>query len=126
MPEVLLSGNAVMVWVTRNVKLLLEWVTVPIFVIALQLPQGAALYWLVSSLTTLAQVRSIRPMHVLINYQSSYCHYEMNASCITARPLEAHGGLYNASMLCKSSAPAQAVPGLLVLKLRQFSGSASL
>ena len=61
MPEVLLSGNAVMVWVTRNVKLLLEWVTVPIFVIALQLPQGAALYWLVSSLSALAQVRSLGP-----------------------------------------------------------------
>lgn len=52
------AGNTVMVWVMGNVKLLLEWLTVPLFIIALQLPQGAALYWLVSSLTALAQVLS--------------------------------------------------------------------
>ena len=50
------EGSAVMVWVMGNVKLLLEWLTIPLFIIALQLPQGAALYWLVSSLTALAQV----------------------------------------------------------------------
>jgi len=44
-------------WVMGNVKLVLEWVTVPLFIIALQLPQGAVLYWLASSLTALAQVR---------------------------------------------------------------------
>ncbi|KAL0046699.1 hypothetical protein WJX82_007754 [Trebouxia sp. C0006] len=49
------QGNAVMRWVMGNVKLLLEWVTVPLFIIALQLPQGAVLYWLASSLTALAQ-----------------------------------------------------------------------
>jgi len=53
------AGNAVMRWVMWNVKLLLEWVTVPIFIIALQLPQGAVLYWLASSLTALAQVRCL-------------------------------------------------------------------
>lgn len=42
-------------WVMVNVKLLLEWVTIPLFIIALQLPQGAVLYWLASSLTALAQ-----------------------------------------------------------------------
>lgn len=54
-------GSAVMVWVMGNVKLLLEWLTVPLFIIALQLPQGAALYWLVSSLTALAQVLFLFP-----------------------------------------------------------------
>ena len=49
-------GSAVMAWVMGNVKLLLEWLTIPLFIIALQLPQGAALYWLVSSLAALAQV----------------------------------------------------------------------
>ncbi|DBA80543.1 hypothetical protein WJX77_009280 [Trebouxia sp. C0004] len=49
------QGNAVMRWVMGNVKLLLQWVTVPLFIIALQLPQGAVLYWLASSLTALAQ-----------------------------------------------------------------------
>ncbi|KAL3155998.1 hypothetical protein ABBQ32_012987 [Trebouxia sp. C0010 RCD-2024] len=48
-------GSAVMVWVMGNIRLLLEWLTVPLFIIALQLPQGAVLYWLVSSLTALAQ-----------------------------------------------------------------------
>ena len=42
-----------------NVKLLLEWVTIPLFILALQLPQGAVLYWLASSLTALAQVRCV-------------------------------------------------------------------
>lgn len=51
-----------MVWVMGNVGLLLEWLTVPLFIIALQLPQGAVLYWLVSSLTALAQVPSC-PAH---------------------------------------------------------------
>lgn len=50
------AGSAVMVWVMGNIRLLLEWLTVPLFIIALQLPQGAVLYWLVSSLTALAQV----------------------------------------------------------------------
>ena len=68
MPVVVLSGSAVMVWVMRNVKLLLEWVTVPIFIIALQLPQGAALYWLASSTTALAQVRPIVPADLLLSY----------------------------------------------------------
>ncbi|KAL0024349.1 hypothetical protein WJX79_002004 [Trebouxia sp. C0005] len=49
------QGNAVMRWVMGNVKLLLEWVTIPLFFVALQLPQGAVLYWLASSLTALAQ-----------------------------------------------------------------------
>ncbi len=45
-----------MPWMMGNVKLVLEWVTIPIFIIALQLPQGAVLYWLTSSLSALAQV----------------------------------------------------------------------
>ena len=51
-----MAGSGVTKWVMGNLKLLLEWLTVPIFVIALQLPQGAVWYWLSSSLTALAQV----------------------------------------------------------------------
>lgn len=51
-----IAGNTVMVWVMAWVKLVLEWVTVPLFVIALQLPQGAVWYWLTSSLSAMAQV----------------------------------------------------------------------
>ena len=53
----LAAGNAVLHWVMGHVKLFMEWVTIPVFIIALQLPQGAVLYWLASSLTALAQVR---------------------------------------------------------------------
>ena len=51
-----------------NVKLVLEWLIGPIFIIALQLPQGAVLYWLVSSLTALAQVNFCSP--IIMHYSS--------------------------------------------------------
>ena len=66
-------GSAVMVWVMGNVKLLLEWLTVPLFIIALQLPQGAALYWLVSSLTALAQVLFLFPPFMEMEHSCSVC-----------------------------------------------------
>ena len=50
------AGSDVLHWVMGNLKLLLEWITIPIFVIALQLPQGAVWYWLTSSCAALAQV----------------------------------------------------------------------
>ena len=60
-------------WVMGNVKLLLEWVTVPIFIIALQLPQGAVLYWLASSLTALAQVGTTSSVTVQAATGSLFC-----------------------------------------------------
>ena len=65
------AGNAVMRWVMGNVKLLLEWVTVPVFIIALQLPQGAVLYWLASSLTALAQVGTM--FYCIVQPVSVHC-----------------------------------------------------
>ena len=50
------AGSGVMQWVMGNVKLALEWLTIPLFVIALQLPLGAVWYWLSSTLTAMLQV----------------------------------------------------------------------
>ncbi|KAK9816818.1 hypothetical protein WJX72_005353 [[Myrmecia] bisecta] len=47
-------------WLAGNMRLLLEWLTVPMFVVALQLPHGALLYWLTSGLTSLAQSAALR------------------------------------------------------------------
>ncbi len=61
-----------------NVKLLLEWVTVPLFIIALQLPQGAVLYWLASSLTALAQVRCVSSLPL---FPVIPCHCLLSLLC---------------------------------------------
>ena len=52
----LCAGKNALARAEATLKLALEWLTVPIFVIALQLPQGAVLYWLTSSSLTLMQV----------------------------------------------------------------------
>ena len=39
------------------VKLVLEWLVVPLFLVALQLPQAVLVYWCTSSAVALAQVR---------------------------------------------------------------------
>ena len=72
-----------MLWMMGNVKLLLEWFTVPLFIIAVQLPQGAALYWLVSSLTALAQVLLTLPP---IHETASFSLYTLSGKMTPAEP----------------------------------------
>lgn len=50
-------ASALRQWALSHLRIALEWATVPLFVIALQLPQGAVLYWAASSSFALLQVR---------------------------------------------------------------------
>ena len=47
-------------WVSGKVRLLLEWVTLPLLLTAMQLPHGAVIYWLSSSSLALAQHLALR------------------------------------------------------------------
>lgn len=47
-------------WVSGKLRLLLEWVTLPLLLTAMQLPHGAVLYWLTSSSLALAQHLALR------------------------------------------------------------------
>ena len=46
---------SVMLWAMDKLRLLLEWMLVPLFGVALQLPQGALCYWATSSTYALVQ-----------------------------------------------------------------------
>eukprot|EP00891_Asterochloris_glomerata_P004420 jgi/Astpho2/4420/fgenesh1_pg.00067_%23_28_t len=48
-------ASALRQWALSHLRIALEWATVPLFVIALQLPQGAVLYWAASSSFALLQ-----------------------------------------------------------------------
>jgi tetratricopeptide (TPR) repeat protein len=57
------DGNtAVQAWALGKVKLVLEWVTVPLFITALQLPHATLCYWAASSTAALAQGRALRAL----------------------------------------------------------------
>ncbi len=43
-------------WVAGGARLLLEWLSILMLIVSLQLPQGPALYWATSATFTLAQV----------------------------------------------------------------------
>ena len=47
-------------WVSGKLRLLLEWVTLPLMLTAMQLPHGAVIYWLSSSSLALAQHLALR------------------------------------------------------------------
>jgi hypothetical protein len=49
-----------MLWVMGSLRLFLEWMMVPLFAIALQLPQGALCYWATSSGLALAQNHALK------------------------------------------------------------------
>ncbi|PSC76493.1 ALBINO3 chloroplastic [Micractinium conductrix] len=51
---------SVMLYVMGGLRLFLEWMMVPMFAIALQLPQGALCYWATSSTLALAQNYALR------------------------------------------------------------------
>ncbi|GAB4823886.1 hypothetical protein N2152v2_010932 [Parachlorella kessleri] len=54
------QGAPVMLYVMDKLRLLLEWMVVPMFIIALQLPQGAVWYWVTTSTFTLPQNYAFR------------------------------------------------------------------
>ena len=43
-------------WLMARVRLGLEWLTLPVFLVAMQLPQAVLVYWATSSGAALAQV----------------------------------------------------------------------
>ncbi len=47
-------------WVGGKLRLVLEWLTVPLFLVALQLPHAPLCYWLSSSLAASAQALLLR------------------------------------------------------------------
>ena len=49
-------GGGVAAWLVPKLRLAMEWSSIPVLVIATQLPQGAVLYWLSSLTFTLGQV----------------------------------------------------------------------
>jgi tetratricopeptide (TPR) repeat protein len=49
-----------MLWVMGGLRLLLEWMMVPLFAVALQLPHGALCYWATSSSLALAQNQALK------------------------------------------------------------------
>ena len=49
-----------MQWMMGNVRLVMEWLLVPLFAVSLQLPQGALCYWATSSSLALAQNQALR------------------------------------------------------------------
>ena len=49
--------GAVVAWMLGVMKGAMEWATVPVLALAMALPHGALVYWLSSSLCSLAQVR---------------------------------------------------------------------
>ena len=49
-----------MLWVMGSLRLFLEWMMVPLFAVALQLPQGALCYWATSSGLALAQNHALK------------------------------------------------------------------
>ncbi|EFN57373.1 hypothetical protein CHLNCDRAFT_142761 [Chlorella variabilis] len=51
---------SVMLWVMGGLRLLLEWMMVPLFAIALQLPQGALCYWAAGSGLALLQNHALK------------------------------------------------------------------
>ncbi|KAL4859761.1 ALBINO3-like protein 2 [Chlorella vulgaris] len=51
---------SVMLWVMGGLRLLLEWMMVPLFAVALQLPHGALCYWATSSSLALAQNQALK------------------------------------------------------------------
>ena len=57
---VALGAGSVGAWVSGKLRLLLEWVTLPLLLTAMQLPHGAVLYWLTSSSLALAQHLALR------------------------------------------------------------------
>lgn len=52
--------SGVALWLTSNLRLFMEWMMVPLFAIALQLPQGSLCYWATSSALALAQNHALR------------------------------------------------------------------
>ena len=48
--------GAVLGWLLGLMKGAMEWATVPVLAVAMALPHGALVYWLSSSLCSLAQV----------------------------------------------------------------------
>lgn len=52
--------NPMMAYVMEKIRLLLEWAVVPLFVVSLQLPQGALCYWATSSAFALAQNHALK------------------------------------------------------------------
>ena len=53
-----------MVWMMGKVRLALEWAVVPLFITALQLPQGSLCYWATSSAYALAQSHILKSQTV--------------------------------------------------------------
>ena len=47
-------------WLLGKLRLFLEWLTVPMLLVALQLPHASLVYWLSSGLATLGQQSLLR------------------------------------------------------------------
>ncbi len=54
------AAGAVEAWLMGKLRLFLEWLTVPMLLVALQLPQASLCYWLSSGLATLGQQYLLR------------------------------------------------------------------
>jgi membrane protein insertase Oxa1/YidC/SpoIIIJ len=54
------SAGAVEAWLLGKLRLFLEWLTVPMLLVALQLPHAPLVYWLSSGLATLGQQSLLR------------------------------------------------------------------
>ena len=60
LPDFLNNAGAVEAWLMGKLRLFLEWLTVPMLLVALQLPHASLCYWLASGLTTLGQHHLLR------------------------------------------------------------------
>lgn len=47
-------------WLSAKLRLLMEWITLPLLLTAMQLPHGAVLYWATSSGLALSQQAALR------------------------------------------------------------------
>ncbi len=59
-PKHYLIAGAVEAWLVGKLRLCLEWLTVPMLLVGLQLPHASLVYWLTSGLYTLGQHFALR------------------------------------------------------------------
>jgi hypothetical protein len=87
------SAGGVMAWAFGKLRLLLEWATVPLLVIAMQLPQGTVCYWLTSGVVSAAQSLALRSRAVrsalglpMAGARSAAAHPPSNVDATIAAP----------------------------------------
>lgn len=81
-PKPWLIAGAVEAWLVGKLRLCLEWLTVPMLLVALQLPHASLCYWLASGLATLGQHHLLRlPAVRCCNTFRAGCNAPDNGTC---------------------------------------------